>query len=134
MMFSWDMIEDRVLEAQNKRSHNKVSMVPMKQNLALLLFHSTDLRPSTSWTILVSEPISSTQQMPDKRKASEMDKSSEKPTSTSPFIPMFEHFRDELDEHYDRRERIIKASRDITASSKKMCVLHGSFWCLVIGC
>lgn len=39
---------------------------------------------------------------------------------TSPFMPMFEKFRDELDEHHDRRERIIKASRDITAASKKM--------------
>ena len=39
---------------------------------------------------------------------------------TGPFIAMFECFRKELDEHHDRRERIIKASRDITASSKKM--------------
>ncbi|KAF2141113.1 uncharacterized protein K452DRAFT_229187 [Aplosporella prunicola CBS 121167] len=38
----------------------------------------------------------------------------------SPFLPMFETFRAELDEHHDRRERIIKASRDITASSKKI--------------
>ncbi|KAL8835407.1 MAG: hypothetical protein Q9170_003336 [Blastenia crenularia] len=38
----------------------------------------------------------------------------------SPFIPMFEAFRDELDEHHDRGERIIKASRDITALSKKI--------------
>lgn len=38
----------------------------------------------------------------------------------SPFMPMFEVFRNELDEHHDRRERIIKASRDITAMSKKM--------------
>lgn len=37
-----------------------------------------------------------------------------------PVIQMFEHFRNELDEHHDRRERVIKASRDITASSKKM--------------
>ena len=38
----------------------------------------------------------------------------------SPFMPMFESIRDELDTHHDRRERVIKASRDITASSKKM--------------
>ena len=38
----------------------------------------------------------------------------------SPYIPMFEQFRAELDEHHDRRERAIKASRDITAQSKKM--------------
>lgn len=36
------------------------------------------------------------------------------------FTPVFEWFRDELDEHHDRRERIVKASRDITALSKKM--------------
>ncbi|TKA79129.1 hypothetical protein B0A55_02419 [Friedmanniomyces simplex] len=36
------------------------------------------------------------------------------------FTPMFEHFRAELDEHHDRRERITKASRDITAASKKI--------------
>ncbi|KUJ18756.1 Translin [Mollisia scopiformis] len=40
--------------------------------------------------------------------------------ATSPFIGMFEVFRSELDEHHDRRERIIKASRDITAASKKI--------------
>jgi hypothetical protein len=38
----------------------------------------------------------------------------------SPYMDMFEGFRKELDEHHDRRERIVKASRDITASSKKM--------------
>jgi hypothetical protein len=38
----------------------------------------------------------------------------------SPFIPVFESFRSELDQHHDRRERIVKASRDVTAQSKKM--------------
>ena len=38
----------------------------------------------------------------------------------SRFLPMFERFRGDLDDHYDRRERIVKASRDMTASSKKM--------------
>lgn len=40
--------------------------------------------------------------------------------ASSPFMSMFEQFKSELDEHHDRRERIIKASRDITAASKKM--------------
>jgi hypothetical protein len=40
--------------------------------------------------------------------------------SSSAVMPMFEQFRADLDEHHDRRERIIKASRDITAASKKM--------------
>jgi predicted translin family RNA/ssDNA-binding protein len=35
------------------------------------------------------------------------------------FQSIFENFRNELDEHHDRRERIIKVSRDITALSKK---------------
>jgi hypothetical protein len=34
--------------------------------------------------------------------------------------PMFENLRDELDAHHDRRDRIGKASRDITALSKKI--------------
>lgn len=36
------------------------------------------------------------------------------------YTPMFEHFRDELDEHHDRRMKIQKVSRDVTALSKKM--------------
>ncbi|KAE9966603.1 hypothetical protein EG327_011776 [Venturia inaequalis] len=38
----------------------------------------------------------------------------------SPFLSMFETFRTELDEHHDRRERCMKASKDITAASKKI--------------
>jgi hypothetical protein len=41
-------------------------------------------------------------------------------TVRNEYTPMFERFRDELDEHHDRRERIVKASRDITALCKKM--------------
>ena len=40
--------------------------------------------------------------------------------SAPSILSIFENFRDELDEHHDRRERIIKKSRDITALSKKM--------------
>jgi hypothetical protein len=49
----------------------------------------------------------------DKHKDKELQKS-------TPFMLMFLRFRDELDEHHDRRERVIKASRDVTALSKKM--------------
>ncbi|KAB8254469.1 Translin family-domain-containing protein [Aspergillus pseudonomiae] len=35
-------------------------------------------------------------------------------------LSIFETFRNELDEHHDRRERLIKISRDITALSKKI--------------
>jgi hypothetical protein len=47
----------------------------------------------------------------------------------SPFVPMFEYFRDELDEHHARRDRIGKVSRDVTALSKKMFgfSFHGVF-------
>lgn len=33
---------------------------------------------------------------------------------------IFSNFKDEIDLHYDRRERLIKTSRDVTALSKKM--------------
>lgn len=42
------------------------------------------------------------------------------PQTLSPYTHMFERFRDDIDEHHDRRERIIKSSREITALSKKM--------------
>lgn len=58
--------------------------------------------------------------MGQKRSYTEAMEDSTKPQHTSPFLPMFEVFRAELDEHHDRRERIIKASRDITAASKKI--------------
>ncbi|KAL5333889.1 Translin family-domain-containing protein [Aspergillus crustosus] len=42
-------------------------------------------------------------------------------SASSPNVQsMFESFRDELDQHHDRRERLIKISRDITATSKKI--------------
>jgi hypothetical protein len=57
------------------------------------------------------------------RDGSVKDLESSVSTSLPPFMPMFENFRDELDLHHDQRERIIKASRDITAASKKMYVV-----------
>lgn len=50
----------------------------------------------------------------------DMDMETSEPETKSAIISTFEHYRAELDEHHDRRERIIKASRDITALSKKM--------------
>lgn len=61
-----------------------------------------------------------TSPMGQKRTFTEAMEDSTKPQQASPFLPMFEVFRAELDEHHDRRERIIKGSRDITAASKKM--------------
>ena len=55
-----------------------------------------------------------------KRTREEMEGQPKAEGAQSPFMPMFEQFRAELDEHHDRRERIIKASRDITAASKKL--------------
>ena len=40
--------------------------------------------------------------------------------SSSDLNSIFTKIRDKLDAHYDRRERLIKISRDITALSKKM--------------
>lgn len=66
------------------------------------------------------DPISCRLMANAKRKAIEMEDDMKADSKASPFIPLFEQFRTELDEHHDRRERIIKASRDITAQSKKM--------------
>ncbi|KAJ2898353.1 hypothetical protein MKZ38_003981 [Zalerion maritima] len=38
----------------------------------------------------------------------------------TPYTSMFEEFRDEIDQHHDRREKIVKASRDVTGLSKKI--------------
>lgn len=58
-----------------------------------------------------------------KRPRSEADLDSSvtsSPLEANEFMPIFESFRNELDEHHDRRERVTKTSRDITALSKKM--------------
>ncbi|CDO70268.1 hypothetical protein BN946_scf184942.g68 [Trametes cinnabarina] len=44
-------------------------------------------------------------------------------TSRDSVLGAFETFRDELDDHNDRRERLIKSSRDITNLSKKLIFL-----------
>ena len=67
-------------------------------------------------------PIQDPEMQGIKRSHDGAKKENEDAETTSPFMPMFENFRNELDEHHDRRERIIKASRDITAASKKMYV------------
>ena len=54
------------------------------------------------------------------KRSREGPKAQSKTGADSPYISIFETFRAELDEHHDRREKIIKASRDMTASSKKM--------------
>lgn len=53
-------------------------------------------------------------------KKHEGPKPTPKPVARNAYTPMFEQLRDELDAHHDRRDRIGKASRDITALSKKM--------------
>ncbi|ETI28908.1 hypothetical protein G647_01360 [Cladophialophora carrionii CBS 160.54] len=57
-----------------------------------------------------------------KRKPEDManDPAATPEETKSPFLPIFETFRAELDEHHDRRENITKASRDVTAQSKKI--------------
>lgn len=54
------------------------------------------------------------------RELSDENMEAESLTPAYNFQSMFGEFRNELDEHHDRRERVIKASRDITALSKKM--------------
>jgi hypothetical protein len=57
---------------------------------------------------------------PEKSAADIAAQDAELLASKNPYMPMFLNFRAELDEHHDRRERVIKASRDVTAASKKM--------------
>ncbi|KAM7191911.1 Translin family domain containing protein [Rhypophila sp. PSN 637] len=53
-------------------------------------------------------------------KKSDGPKPAAKPAVRNAYTPMFENLRDELDAHHDRRDRVGKASRDITALSKKL--------------
>lgn len=48
-------------------------------------------------------------------------------SSTSQIQEVFSSFRDEIDAHNDRRERLIKSSRDVTALSKKVIFLMHRF-------
>ncbi|KAL5348980.1 hypothetical protein ACLOAV_006406 [Pseudogymnoascus australis] len=45
----------------------------------------------------------------------------------NPFLPIFDGFRVEIDENHLARERVIKASRDVTALSKKATEVQGRF-------
>ncbi|KAI1099678.1 Translin [Jackrogersella minutella] len=49
-----------------------------------------------------------------------MDNKTVKDMPRNAYTSIFESFRDELDEHHDRRMRIGKVSRDVTALSKKI--------------
>jgi hypothetical protein len=60
--------------------------------------------------------------MPAAKRSHDGAEKEQKSSTFHSFMPMFEFFRGELDQHHDRRERVIKGSRDITALSKKMFV------------
>lgn len=46
-------------------------------------------------------------------------------SATGPYVEMFQEYRKELDEKYDRHERIVKLSRDCTIHSKRtIFILH----------
>jgi len=45
------------------------------------------------------------------------------PSATTSISSAFEAFREHLDDHYDRRERLIKVNRDVCATSKKVIFL-----------
>ncbi|OAX80890.1 hypothetical protein ACJ72_04771 [Emergomyces africanus] len=59
-------------------------------------------------------------QIPKETDVAPENTSSSVDADTFTLQPIFNIFRSELDEHHDRRERVIKASRDITALSKKI--------------
>ena len=55
-----------------------------------------------------------------KEKARDAQQQQPQQHSRNAYTPMFEYFREELDVHHDRRMKIQKVSRDVTALSKKM--------------
>ncbi|KAJ1795551.1 hypothetical protein LPJ56_007340, partial [Coemansia sp. RSA 2599] len=59
-------------------------------------------------------------QAPKTAIATKLAGSNDPEEASKPAIRQFAFYRDTLDAHYDQRERVIKASRDITALSKKM--------------
>ena len=62
----------------------------------------------------------SERRVPQKRKRSD---SSTEGSSSSPLISTFKVFQQELDAKHDRRERLVKSSRDVTSHSKKIIFL-----------
>lgn len=88
-------------------------------NLSLISTQFTRYLKSPHITSQRALPIPT---MPPKRdyKGNPKSNAPKVPVVRNEYTPMFERFRDELDEHHDRRERIVKASRDVTALSKKM--------------
>jgi hypothetical protein len=93
-------------------------------NLVRLLDGNISTQFSTFMGLKRSRDEAMGENKPEKREKPEQP--------ASPFMPMFESFRKDLDEHHDRRERIIKASRDITAASKKMFVISLLIYAMTI--
>ena len=55
-----------------------------------------------------------------KRKANDRDET-KVPSRESPYIPVFEQFRIELDEHHDRRERTLSKPPEMLQRSRRRC-------------
>jgi hypothetical protein len=69
-----------------------------------------------------STPLVAPSNLSPRDKMDQMDKTdkTDKMDISPDLNSIFTQIRDKLDAHYDRRERLIKISRDITALSKKM--------------
>ena len=67
-------------------------------------------------------------EMAQRKKGSRFGKGQSGSTSvvpTGPYVEMFQEYRKELDDKYDRHERIVKLSRDCTIHSKRVIfILH----------
>lgn len=82
-----------------------------------------------------ASPSASTRPYPNKRDrsddrklpTSDDDNQASSSASTSEITQAFSAFRDEIDDHNDRRERLIKVSRDVTGLSKKVIFLLHRF-------
>lgn len=118
---SYKWTEDKGMEAVEREARQDFS--PYECAISMLYHMQQRIHSSKQHH---PNPTNTDYHMGQKRpRAETMDDSHPRPQEAeaheqSPLMPMFEAFRKELDEHHDRRERTIKASRDVTAASKKM--------------
>lgn len=106
----------------------------------VVLFYATNNEDSLSFTKTVmtdlrreraASPSATTRPHPNKRSRSDdrniSTDNNQASSSSAKILETFGSFRDEIDAHNDRRERLIKSSRDVTALSKKVIFLLHRF-------
>lgn len=121
-MSTWDLGLDVARMPPSCLARRRICLFPKAEIQRQTAARSSKINSKTLYSMIQSQGNSDqASSMGVKRPHAAMaEQETTASASLSPIMSMFEGFRAELDEHHDRRERIIKASRDITASSKKM--------------